>query len=77
MRRRIHNQKRTERRQRLLDRLQEDVGEPHDYSNNDLRNVIDIERDVHTIIISKHQECEKAEAYCHSSNYRIINDHQR
>ena len=39
---RARNQKCAERRQRLLDRLQEDVGEPHDYSNNDLRNVINV-----------------------------------
>ena len=73
----IRNQKCAERRQRLLERLQKDTGGSHDYSNNDLCNVINIDRNARTIIISKHQECEEAEAYCHSSNYHIINDHQR
>ena len=72
--RRIRNQKQTER---LHNRLQEDVGESHDYSNNDLRNVINIERDTRTVIISKRQEREEAEAYCPSSNYRIIDNHQK
>ena len=76
-RHRIRNQKRAERRQRLLNRLQEDVGESHDHSNNDLRNVINIGRDARTVIISKRQEREEAEAYCPSSNYCIINDHPK
>ena len=76
-RRRIRNQKRTKRRQRQLDRLHEDVGESHDYSNNDLHNIINIGRDAHTVIISKHQECKEAEAYCPSSNSHIIDDHSK
>ena len=77
-RRRIRNQKRAKRRQRQLDRLHEDVGESHDYSNNDLRNVINIGRDARTVIISKCQEREEAEAYYPSSNYCIIDDdHQK
>ena len=76
-RHRIRNQKRAERRQRLLNRLQEDVGESHDHSNNDLHNVINIGRDARTVIISKRQECEEAKPYFLFSNYRIIDDHPK
>ena len=62
-RHRARNHEHAERRQRLLDRLQEDVREPHDYSNNDLCNVINIRRDARTVIISKRQEYEEAEGY--------------
>ena len=58
---RARNQKRAERRQCLFDHLQQDVGDPHDYSNNDLRNVINIGRDARTIILSKCQEHEEGE----------------
>jgi len=52
------NQKRAEHRQRILECYQEEAGESYDYSNNDLRNVINIGHDAHTVIISKHQEHE-------------------
>ena len=61
----------------LSDRLQQDVGDPRNYSNNDLCNVINIGQDARTVIISKYKECEEAEAYSPSSNYRVFNDHQR
>ena len=41
-RRRTRNQKCAECRQRVHERVQKDTGESHDYSNNDLRNVINI-----------------------------------
>ena len=39
----------------LSDRLQQDVGDPRNYSNNDLCNVINIGQDARTIIISKYK----------------------
>ena len=76
-RHRIRNQKRAERRQRLLNRLQEDVGESHDHSNNDLRNVINIGRDARSLIICRQQEQEGIESYNPTSNYRIPEDYSR
>ena len=70
-RRRLLNQKRAFRRQRLANRQQEQQGNNYDYSNSDLRNVLNIGRDVRNIIISKRKEHEEIEAYSPSSNYRI------
>jgi len=76
-RRKIRNQKCTEHRQRMAERYQDEAGESYDYSNNDLCNVLNIDRDAHTVIISKRQEREEAEAYSPSSNYRITEDYSR
>ena len=70
-RRRLLNQKRAFRRQRLANRQQEQHGDNYDYSNCDLRNVINIGRDARNVIISRRMEREEIEAYNSSSNYRI------
>ena len=43
----------------------------NDYSNSDLRNVINIGRDARNAIISRRKELEEIDAYSPSSNYRI------
>ena len=65
------NQKRAFGHQRLANSLQEHQGDNYDYSNCDLRSVINIGRDVRNIIISRRKEREEVEAYNPSSNYRI------
>ena len=70
-RRRLLNQKRAFRRQRLANRQQEQQGDNYDYSNSDLRNVINIGRDTRNVTISRRKEREEIEAYNPSSNYRI------
>ena len=70
-RRRQLNQKRSFRCQRLANSLQEQQGDNYDYSNCDLRSVINIGRDAHNVIISGRKEREEVEAYIPSSNYRI------
>ena len=69
--RRQLNQKRAFRRQRLANTLQEQQGDNYDYSNCDLRSVINVRRDARNIIISRRKEREEVEAYSPSSNYRI------
>ena len=59
------------RRQRLANRQHEQQGDNYDYSNSDLRNVINIGRDARNVIISRRKEREEIEAYNPSSNYRI------
>ena len=70
-RRRLLNQKRAFRRQRLANRQQEQQGDNYDYSNSDLRNVINIGRVARNVIISRRKEREEIEAYIPSSNYRL------
>jgi len=70
-RRRLLNQKKAFRRQRLANNLQEQQGDNYDYSNCDLRSVINVGRDARNIIISRRKEREEVEAYSPSSNYRI------
>ena len=70
-RRRLLNQKRVFKRQRLANSQQEQQGNSYDYSNCDLRNVINVGRDARNIIISRRKECKEIEAYSPSSNYRI------
>ena len=70
-RRRQLNQKRAFRRQRLANSLQEQQGNNYDYSNCDLRSVINVGCDARNIIISRRKEREEVEAYSPSSNYRI------
>ena len=70
------NQKRAFRRQRLANSQQEQQGDNYDYSNCDLRNVINIGRDTRNIIISRRKEREEVEAYNPSSNYRILQEVQ-
>ena len=65
------NQKRAFRRQRLANSQQEQQDDNYDYSNCDLRNVINVGRDVRNVIISRRKEREEIEAYNPSSNYRI------
>ena len=65
------NQKRAFRRQRLANSLQEQQGDNYDYSNCDLRSVINVGRDARNIIISRRKEWEEVEAYSPSSNYHI------
>jgi hypothetical protein len=55
-RRCLLNQKRVFRRQRLANYQHEQQGDNYDYSNNDLRNVINIGRDAHNVIISRRKE---------------------
>ena len=55
-RRRLLNQKRAFRRQRLANRQQEQHGDNYDYSNCDLRNVINVGRDARNVIISRKKE---------------------
>ena len=70
-RRRQLNQKRAFGRQRLANTLQEQQGDNYDYSNCDLRSVINVGRDACNIIISRRKEREEVEAYSPSSNYCI------
>ena len=70
-RRLLLNQKRAFRRQRLANRQQEQQDDNYDYSNSDLRNVINIGRNARNVIISWRKEREEIEAYSPSSNYRI------
>lgn len=76
-RRSILNQKRALRRKRATTHHQEHRGDSFDYSNSDLRNVINIGRDARNVIISRRQEREKVEAYCPTSNYHIPDDYPR
>jgi hypothetical protein len=55
-RRRLLNQKRAFRHQCLTNRQQEQQGNNYDYSNSDLRNVINIGRDTRNVIISRRKE---------------------
>ena len=61
-RRRQLNQKRAFRRQRLANSLQEQQGDNYDYSNCDLRSVINVGRDARNIIISRRKEREEVKA---------------
>ena len=70
-RRRLLNQKWAVRHQRLANSQQEQQGDNYDYSNCDLRNVINVGRDACNVIISRRKEREEVEAYSPSSNYRI------
>ena len=69
-RRRQLNQKRAFRHQRLANSLQEQQGDNYDYSNCDLRNVINVGRDTCNII-SRRKEHEEVKAYSPSSNHHI------
>jgi len=66
----IRNQKRCMRRRLATERRQQ-LGDSFDYSNSDLRNVINIGRDARTVIINRRKEREEAEAYSPTSNYRL------
>ena len=70
-RRLLLNQKRAFRCQRLANRQQEQQGDNYDYSNSDLRNVINIGRVARNVIISRRKERKEIEAYNPSSNYLI------
>ena len=59
------------RRQHVANRQQEQKGDNYNYSNSDLRNMINIGRDARNVIISRRKEREEIEAYSPSSNYRI------
>ena len=59
------------RRQRLANTLQEQQGDNYDYSNYDLRSVINVGRVARNVIISRRKEREEVEAYNSSSNYHI------
>ena len=58
-------------RQRLANRQQEQQGDNYDYSNCDLRNVINVGHDARNVIISRRKEHKEIEAYSPSSNYHI------
>ena len=62
-RRRLLNQKRALRIQRLANCQQEQQGNNYDYSDCDLRNVINVGRDACNVIISRRKEREEIEAY--------------
>jgi hypothetical protein len=68
---RLLNQKRAFWCQRLANSQQEQQGDNYDYSNCDLRNVINVGRDARNVIISRRKEHEEVEAYSPSFNYRI------
>ena len=70
-RRRLLNQKRAFRHQRLANSQQEQQGDNYDYTNCDLYNVINVDRDARNVIISRKKEREEIEAYSPSSNYCI------
>jgi hypothetical protein len=57
--RRLLNQKKAFRRQRVANRQQEQQGDNYNYSNSDLRNVINIGRDARNVIISRRKEREE------------------
>ena len=57
--RRLLNQKRAFRRQRLANSQQEQQGDNYDYSNYDLCNLINIGRDTRNVIISRRKEREE------------------
>ena len=67
----IRNQKRAHRCQHVTNHRQEQQCDNYDYSNSDLRNVINIGHDACNVIISRKKEHEEIEAYSPSSNYRI------
>jgi hypothetical protein len=69
--RRLLNQKRAFRSQRLTNSQQEQQGDNYDYSNCDLRNMINVGRGARNVIISRRKEREEIEAYNPFSNYRI------
>jgi hypothetical protein len=58
-RRCLLNQKRAFRHQRLTNSQQEQQGDNYDYTNCDLRNVINVGRDAHNVIISRKKEREE------------------
>ena len=68
---RLLNQKRAFRRQRIANLQQEQQGDNYDYTNSDLRNMINIGHDARNVIISRRKEHEEIEAYSPFSNYRI------
>ena len=76
-RRRSRNQKWEFRSQQVVDRRQEQQGDNYDYSNSDLRNVINIGRNARNVIISRRKESEEIEAYIPSPNYCIPENHSR
>ena len=65
------NQKRAFRHQRLANTLQEQQGDNYDYSNCDLRSVINVGRDARNVIISRRKGREEVQAYNPSSKFRI------
>ena len=75
-RHRLLNQKRPFRHQRLANSQQEQQGDNYDFSNCDLRNVINVGRDACNVIISRRKEREEIEAYIPSSNFRILQEVQ-
>ena len=72
--RRILNQKRALRRKCLTTQR---CGDSFDYSNSDLRSMINIGCDARNVIISRRQEREEVEAYSPTSNYSIPDDYPR
>jgi len=56
---------------------QQQIRDAFDYSNCDLRNVINIGRDARTVIISRRKERQEAEAYSPTSNYHIPDDYDQ
>ena len=73
----ICNQKHALRHQCVVECHQEQQGDNYDYSNSDLRNVINIGRDAHSLIICRQQEQEGIVSYNPTSNYRIPEDYSR
>jgi len=71
--RRQLNQERAFRRQRLANSLQEQQDDNYDYSNCDLRIVINVGRDARNIIISRRKEREEVEP---PNGFRILQEAQ-
>ena len=59
----------------VTERHKKHRGDSYDYSNSDLRNIINIGHDARNIINSKRWEREEIEAYSPISNYRIPKDY--
>ena len=75
-RRKIRNQKRNIWCHQAAESHHQQVGNSFDYSNSDLRNVINIGRDARTVIISRRKERQEEEAYSPTSNYCISDEYE-
>jgi len=52
------------------------LGDSFDYSNSDLHNVINIGRNVKTVIINKGEDQEEVEAYSPTSNFKLPDNYE-
>ena len=54
----------------------QELGDSFDYSNNDLHNVINIGRNVKTVIINKGEDQEEVKAYNLTSNFKLPDNYE-